>query len=70
MLALVQRTHERSRWSVRRILHVLDVAPTVYYAWAARAAHDQLADRSPRAPRTAQLFPEERAAMKPFTDWS
>jgi len=48
---------------MRRILHVLDVAPTVYYAWAARATHDQLADRNPRAPRTAQLLPEERAAI-------
>ena len=63
MLALVQRTHARSRWSIRRILRALALAPTVYYAWTARAQAAALTDRVPRAPRTAQLLPEERAAI-------
>jgi len=48
---------------VTRILQTLGLARTVFYAWQARATADALADRSPRAPRTAQLLPEERAAI-------
>jgi transposase InsO family protein len=68
VLALVQRTHERSGWAVTRILRALGLARTVFYAWQARAATDALADRSPRAPRTAQLFPEERAAIVQYAE--
>ena len=63
VLALVQRTQERSQWSVRRILHALAIPRAVYYAWRARATTDRLADTLPQAPRTAQLLPNEREAI-------
>jgi transposase InsO family protein len=62
-LALVQRTHERSRWPIRRILAALAVPRAVYYAWRDRATTDRLADTPPQAPRTAQLLPNEREAI-------
>ncbi len=68
VLALVQRTRERNDWPVARILRALGLARTVFYAWQARAAADALADRSPRAPRTAQLLPEERAASVRYAE--
>lgn len=63
VLALVQRTHERSRWSIQRILTALAIPRAVYYAWRERATAGRLADTPPQAPRTAQLLPHEREAI-------
>ena len=63
VLALVQRTQERSQRSIRRILRALAIPRAVYYAWRERAATDRLADTPPQAPRTAQLLPSEREAI-------
>ncbi len=63
MLALVQRTHTHSRWSIVRILRALGIPRAVYYAWQGRAATAALADKVPQAPRTLQLLPQERDAI-------
>ena len=60
VLALVQQTQARSGWTIIQTLGALGLSRAVYYAWRGRAA---LADQVPRAPRTAQLLPEERAAI-------
>ncbi len=64
-MALVQRTHERSQWAIRRIRQALAIPRAVYYSWRDRATTDRLADPPPQAPRTAPLLPREREAIVP-----
>ncbi|MGH7558118.1 MAG: hypothetical protein ACREMD_10170 [Gemmatimonadota bacterium] len=63
MLALVARTHERTGWTVRRILKRLGVARARYYDWQRRAQKKQLADLRPEAQPAWAILPEETEAV-------
>lgn len=63
LLALVERTEERTGWTVRRILHHLGLSKARYRDWVKRAASDALADRRPIAPLRDGILMEEKAAV-------
>jgi putative transposase len=63
LLALITRTHERTGWTRRRILHRLGLARSTYRAWVARAGRAALADRPPVAPALDAILPAEAAAV-------
>lgn len=63
LLTLVQRTRERTGWTVRRILHHLGLSKARYRDWTNRAATDRLADRPPIAPSRDGILAEERQAV-------
>ena len=63
LLALVTRTHERTGWTRRRILHRLGLARSTYRAWVVRAGRAALADRPPVAPALDAILPAEAAAV-------
>jgi transposase InsO family protein len=63
LLRLVTRTHERTGWTVQRILTLLGLSKARYRAWRKRAAASALTDRRPIAPACDAVLPEEKAAV-------
>jgi putative transposase len=63
VLALVERTTERSGWTLRRVLKHLGLSKGRYHEWVKRARADQLADRSTAAPSGSMILEEERQAV-------
>jgi putative transposase len=72
LLAVVQRTRERSGWTLRRILHHLGLSKARYRDWMKRAAVDArsalsgLTDRPPIAPSRDGILPEEKSAVMAY----
>ena len=63
LLALVDRTRERTGWTIRRILGRLGLAKSRYREWVQRAARAALADRRPIAPALDAILPAEKDAV-------
>ena len=67
VLALVELTKQRTRWTRARILHSLGIAKSRYHAWARRLGEDALADRCSRpVTELDAVLTEEKEAVKQY----
>lgn len=67
VLALVELTKQRTRWTRARILHSLGIEKSRYYAWVRRRAADTLADCCSRpVTELDALLTEEKEAVKQY----
>jgi transposase InsO family protein len=62
-LAVVERTQERSGWSLERILKCLGLSPACYHAWRKRAGLARLEDFGPVGVAYSAILPEEKEAV-------
>lgn len=63
MLALVERTRERTGWTLRRVLKRLGLSRGRYYEWVKRAGIERLEDRSTAASSLGMILEEEKQAV-------
>lgn len=63
VLELVERTLERTGWSVRRILERLGLSASRYYEWRRRALEERLEDLAPVAHCLQTILAEEKEAV-------
>jgi putative transposase len=59
----IELTNSRSQWPLPRILGVLGLNRSVYYAWKRRAEGDALADKSTGRESVFKILPEEEQAI-------
>ena len=67
-MGVVERTRERTGWTVRRILKRLGMPKSRYYEWKKRAEQERLDDLVPgaRGLRRGAILPEEKEAVVDF----
>lgn len=64
VLALVERTRQRTEWSLGRVVGRLGLSRSRYYAWTRRAGEERLTDRSGGAECAAHgVLEEEKRAV-------
>jgi putative transposase len=59
----INKTNLRSQWPLPRILAVLGLKRSVYFAWKRRAESDDLADKSSGRESVFKILPEEEQAI-------
>ncbi len=64
-MALVEQTEQRSRWSIRRTLRILEISPSSYYRWRQQTAWDRPTARAPTG-SLYELLEAERRAIRAY----
>lgn len=59
----IEMTNCRSQWPLPRILAILGLKRSVYYAWKQRAERDGLADKSTGRESVFKILPKEERAI-------